>query len=144
MHNSAIIYIFNRLVRLAIIFFILYLIFTNFGTFLLIVGTIILIISFLIYNFKKKIKTKGFEFKFNNSSFNNQNFNFNDFANQPKYDEIGKAKDFFQFSHTPTKEEVKKRYKQLARLYHPDMPEGSEEKMKDLNYYRDILMKVAT
>lgn len=153
MPNNTAVYIFNRIVRLAILFFILYLIFTNFGTFLMILGAIILIIAFLIYNFKKKMATSGFQFKFDNSSFQNgQNFNFNDFrnfnnsdfsgfANTPRFDEVQKAKEFFGFTHSPTKEEIKKKYKELARQYHPDINGGDDTKMKELNHYRDVLMK---
>lgn len=153
MYNNTIIYIFNRLIRLAILFFILYLIFTNFGTFMIIVGIFVLIIAFFIYNFKKKMKTNSFSFRFDSSQFQNgQNFNFNDFrsfnqsdfqgfANAPRFDEVQKAKDFFGFTHSPTKEEIKKRYKELARKYHPDINGGNDEKMKELNNYRDILMK---
>mgnify|MGYP005997244625 CR=1 FL=1 len=82
MMNNTAIYIFNRIVRLSILFFILYLIFTNFGTFLMILGIIFVGIAFLIYNFKKKIKTSGFQFKFDETQFRNgQNFNFNDLNN---------------------------------------------------------------
>ncbi|MGA1940940.1 J domain-containing protein [Arcobacter sp. YIC-310] len=145
--NNTVIYIFNRLVRLAIIFFILYLIFTNFGTFLMIIGIIFILGFIAIYNIKKKIRTSGFEFKFNGQEFsqsNNTNFNFNDFqnfANKPRYNEIEEAKNFFGFTSEPTKEEIKKRYKELARKYHPDINGGDDTKMKELNHYRDILIK---
>ena len=153
MYNNTAIYIFNRLVRLAIIFFILYLIFTNFGTFLMIIGVIFVIITFLIYNFKKKMQTNSFKFRFDSQNFQNgQNFNFNDFknfnqsdfkgfTNAPRFDEVQKAKDFFGFTSTPTKEEIKKRYKELAKKYHPDINNGDDEKMKELNHYRDVLIK---
>ncbi len=153
MYSNTIIYIFNRLVRLAILFFIFYLIFTNFGTFLMIVGIFFVIIGFLIYNFKKKMRANSFSFKFDSSQFQNgQNFNFNEFrnfnqsdfkgfANASRVDEVQKAKDFFGFTHSPSKEEIKKRYKELARKYHPDINNGDDVKMKELNHYRDILMK---
>ena len=153
MYSNTIIYIFNRLVRLAILFFIFYLIFTNFGTFLMIVGIFFVIIGFLIYNFKKKMRANSFSFKFDSSQFQNgQNFNFNEFrnfnqsdfkgfANAPRVDEVQKAKDFFGFTHSPSKEEIKKRYKELAHKYHPDINNGDVVKMKELNHYRDILMK---
>ena len=51
------------------------------------------------------------------------------------------AKDFFGFTTTPTKEEIKKRYKELAKIYHPDINNGDDVKMKELNHYRDVLMK---
>ena len=82
MYNNTAVYIFNRVVRLAIIFFILYLIFTNFGTFLMIVGLFFVVVGFLIYNFKKKMRANSFSFKFDSTNFQNgQNFNFNDFKN---------------------------------------------------------------
>ena len=152
MYNYTIIYIFNRLVKLGILFFILYLIFTNFGTFLMILGGFILVVAFLIYNFKQKLKTNGFSFRFDSSNFqNSQNFNFNDFnhsnfqdfRNQPRVDEISKAKEFVGFTQTPTKEELKKRYKELAKKYHPDINDGNDENMKQLNHYRDVLQKIA-
>ena len=153
MYNNTAVYIFNRVVRLAIIFFILYLIFTNFGTFLMIVGLFFVVVGFLIYNFKKKMRANSFSFKFDSTNFQNgQNFNFNDFknfnqrdfqgfANAPRFDEVQKAKDFFGFTQTPTKEEIKKRYKELARKYHPDKNNGDGVKMKEINHFRDVLMK---
>ena len=153
MYNNTAVYIFNRVVRLAIIFFILYLIFTNFGTFLMIVGLFFVVVGFLIYNFKKKMRANSFSFKFDSTNFQNgQNFNFNDFknfnqrdfqgfANAQRFDEVQKAKDFFGFTQTPTKEEIKKRYKELARKYHPDINNGDDVKMKELNHFRDVLMK---
>ena len=153
MYNNTAIYIFNRLVRLAILFFILYLIFTNFGTFLMILGGFFIVVGFLIYNFRKKMRANSFKFKFDSTNFQNgQNFNFNDFknfnqsdfkgfANAPRFDEVQKAKDFFGFTNSPTKEEIKKRYKELARKYHPDINDGDDEKMKELNHFRDVLIK---
>ena len=151
--NNTIIYIFDRLIKTAFLFFILYLIFTNFGTFLMILGVIFVVIATLIYNFKKKLRENSFKFKFDSTNFQNgQNFNFNDFrnfnqsdfngfANAPRFDEVQKAKDFFGFTTSPTKEEIKKRYKELAKIYHPDINNGDDEKMKELNHYRDILIK---
>ncbi len=153
MPNNTIVYIFNRIIRLSILFFILYLIFTNFGTFLMIIGIIFVIIVFLVYNFKKKMRTNSYNFKFDSSHFQNgQSFNFNEFrnfnqsdfqgfANAPRFDEVAKAKEFFGFTHSPTKEEIKKRYKELARKYHPDINNGDDVKMKELNHYRDVLIK---
>ena len=153
MPNNTIVYIFNRLIRISILFFILYLIFTNFGTFLMILGVIFVVIATLIYNFKKKLRENSFKFKFDSTNFQNgQNFNFNDFrnfnqsdfngfANAPRFDEVQKAKDFFGFTTSPSKEEIKKRYKELAKIYHPDINNGDDEIMKELNHYRDILIK---
>lgn len=153
MYNNTVIYIFNRLVRLAILFFILYLIFTNFGTFLMILGIFFVIIAFLVYNFRKKMRENSYRFRFDSTNFQNgQSFNFNDFrnfnqsdfqgfSNAPRFDEVAKAKEFFGFTSSPSKEEIKKRYKELAKKYHPDINNGDDEKMKELNHYRDILMK---
>ena len=153
MYNNTVIYIFNRLVRLAILFFILYLIFTNFGTFLMILGIFFMIIAFLVYNFRKKMRAHSYRFRFDSTNFQNgQSFNFNDFrnfnqsdfqgfSNAPRFDEVAKAKEFFGFTSSPSKEEIKKRYKELAKKYHPDINNGDDEKMKELNHFRDILMK---
>ncbi|WP_121627039.1 DnaJ domain-containing protein [Poseidonibacter antarcticus] len=148
MLNNTVIYIFNRIVRLSILFFILYLIFTNFGTFLMIVGIVVVIGFIFIYNLKKKMKTSGFDFQFkqganfNSNDFRNyNNSNFNGFNNAPRFDEVQKAKDFFGFTHSPTKEEIKKKYKELARKYHPDINDNDDSMMKDLNHYKDVLMK---
>ena len=148
MLNNTVIYIFNRIVRLSILFFILYLIFTNFGTFLMIVGIILILGFIFIYNLKKKMKTSGFSYQFkqganfNSGDFRNfNNSNFNGFNNAPRFDEVQKAKEFFGFTHSPTKEEIKKKYKELARKYHPDINDNDDSMMKDLNHYKDVLMK---
>ena len=153
MPNNTFIYIFNRIVRLSILFFILYLVFTNFGTFLMIIGVVLVIGFMFINNMKKKMKNNGFNFQFkqganfnpndfqnfNNANFNNSNFN--GFNNAPRFDEVQKAKDFFGFTHSPTKEEIKKRYKELARKYHPDINDHDDTMMKDLNNYKEVLLK---
>ena len=152
MPNYTIIYIFNRIIRVSILLFILYLIFTNFGTFLMIIGVFLILGFMFIYNLKKKMKTSGFNFQFkqganfnpndfqnfNNANFNNSNFN--GFANAPRVDEVQKAKEFFGLTGSPTKEEIKKRYKELARKYHPDINDHDDTMMKDLNHYKDVLM----
>lgn len=147
MPNNTFLYLFNRILRFALLCFILYLIFTNFGTFLMIIGAIFMIGFFAIYQLKKKLKTSGFHYQFNGQNFKqgaHQNFNFNDFqnfANQSSFSEVDDAKKFFGFTHSPTKEEIKKRYKELARKYHPDINEGDDTKMKELNHFRDVLIK---
>ncbi|WP_428025299.1 J domain-containing protein [Arcobacter sp.] len=149
-------YFFSRLIRFSILFFILYLIFTNFGTFLIIVTVIILLIYFFIYkkikNIKEQAKTQGFEFHFDGRNFgqgSNQGFKFNyeDFQNgnfkaQPSMSEVQKAKDFFGFTSEPTKEEIKKRYKELAKKYHPDINDHGDELMQELNHYKDVLLNI--
>lgn len=154
-------YFFSRLIRFSILFFVLYLIFTNFGIFLIVVVTLLLIGYFFIYKKIKKLKEQQahFQFHFNAKDFHNNNenfkgfrfedfqhfqngnFNHGNFQAQPRFDEVQKAKEFFGFTHTPTKEEIKKRYKELARQYHPDINNQDDTKMKELNHYRDILMK---
>lgn len=150
-------YFFSKLIRFSILFFILYLIFTNFGVFLIIVVSLLLIGYFFVYKKIKQLKQQQahFQFHFNASDFQSsgqdfRGFRFEDFQNfqngnfqaSPRLDEVQKAKDFFGFSHTPTKEELKKRYKELARQYHPDINNQDDSKMKELNHYRDVLMKL--
>ncbi len=139
-------YMFNKIIRLAISFFILYLIFTNPGTFLMIIFSIIAVGYFLFQYLKKKLRTNAntFNFRFDSSQFtNNSGFRYEDFSNFQNTSSIGevqKAKDFFGFSGTYTKEDIKKRYKELAKKYHPDINKGDDTKMKELNHYKDVLM----
>jgi len=115
----------------------------------MIIGIILMFGFFIIYNLKKKIKQNGFNFQFkqggqgfNPNDFQNfNNSNFNGFNNAPRFDEVQKAKDFFGFTHSPTKEEIKKKYKELARKYHPDINDNDDTMMKDLNHYKDVLIK---
>ena len=39
-----------------------------------------------------------------------------------------------------TKEDVKQRYKELSKEFHPDKPNGSEEKFQEINEAYQILM----
>lgn len=151
--------IISSLIKWGIFFGIVYLIFTNFGTFLIILFTIIAIIYFIIYQLKKKLQNgnaNGFRFTFNGNDFSNmhnqsgRNFNYEQFQEQfrrgnfnapPQFGETSKAKEFFGFTHTPTKEEIKKRYKELAKQYHPDIHKGDDEMMQQLNHYKDVLLK---
>ncbi len=150
-------YVLNSLIKWGIFFGILYLIFTNFGTFLIILFIFIAIAYYIIYKFKKKIKeatgSSGFEFRFNGQDFRgqNSNFNFKDFEEQFKrggfqkgttsISEVAKAKEFFGFTNEPTKDEIKKRYKELARKYHPDINDHGDELMQQLNHYKDVLLQ---
>lgn len=149
-------YFFSRLIRFSILFFVLYLIFTNFGIFLMIIITLVVVGYFFIYKKIKKLKEQQahFQFHFNAKDFQNsshdfkgfrfedfQRFQSGNFQTQPRFDEVQKAKEFFGFSHAPTKEEIKKRYKELARKYHPDINNQDDTKMKELNHYRDVLIK---
>ncbi|AXH14598.1 J domain-containing protein [Malaciobacter mytili] len=150
MNNNTIIYIFNKLLRVGILLFILYLIFTNFGTFLIILVTIFLLGYFFVYKKLKKM-SNGFKFTYTQNDFRqNSNFDFKDFdfnsfnqqfAQKPTFNEVEKAKEFFGFTHNPTKEEVKKRYKELAKKYHPDINNSDDTLMQELNHYKDVLLK---
>jgi ssDNA-specific exonuclease RecJ len=147
-------YFFARLIRFSILFFILYLIFTNFGTFLIVVSVLALLVFFFIYSKIKKIKeqakTQGFEFHFDGRNFRqgtNQGFKFNyedfqkgNFQAQPSINEVQKAKDFFGFTHEPTREEIKRKYKELAKKYHPDINNNGDELMQELNHHKDVLL----
>ncbi len=153
----------SSLIKWAIFFGILYLIFTNFGTFLIILFTLIALGYFAFYQFKKKLQqTQGstFKFTFNGQEFSNHgnsDFNFNEFherfrnsnfngnfnTNAP-YSELQSAKEFFGFTHEPTRDEIKKRYKELAKKYHPDINDQDDTLMQQLNHYKDILLKAYT
>lgn len=149
-------YYFNRLIRLALTCFVLYLIFTNFGTFLLIIGVIVVVFLIILNIFLKKVNKSGFYRNFsyrnqgpNSFRFDSSNFDFNSeefrkqyssYNQQASLGDIEKAKAFFGFTGEFTKDDIKKRYKELARKYHPDIQGGSEEKMKELNNYKDVLM----
>ena len=153
-------FIINSLIKWGIFFGILYLIFTNFGTFLIIIFVIIAIIYYVIFQFKKKIQQgnpNGFKFTFNGQDFSQANqsnhgsFNFKDFEEQfrrgnfqhgaASFGEVSKAKEFFGFTSEPTKDEIKKRYKELARKYHPDINDHGDELMQQLNHYKDVLLE---
>lgn len=119
----------------------------------MIIGGVILTIALLIYYIKSQLKKRSAQYKFQFENFDfksgHQNFNFNDFRNANNSgfkgynspSELQKAKEFFGFTSSPTKDEIKKRYKELARVYHPDLNGGEDAKMKDLNHYRDILIQ---
>jgi len=153
-------FIINSLIKWGIFFGILYLIFTNFGTFLIILFVIISIIIYFISQFKKKLRQgnqNGFKFTFNGQDFGQAgqgrhgNFNFKDFEEQfrqgnfqhgsANFGEVSKAKEFFGFVNEPTKEEIKKKYKELARKYHPDINDHGDELMQQLNHYKDVLLQ---
>lgn len=153
-------YFISSLLKWAIFFGILYLIFTNFGTFLIILFVLIAIGYYFFYQFKKKLQNsthQSFKFTFNGQEFNNnggfnaRDFNFEQFEEQfrqgnfgtsSSFGEVDKAKEFFGFTHEPTKEEIKKRYKELAKKYHPDINDQDDTLMQQLNHYKDVLLKV--
>jgi hypothetical protein len=145
----------NSLIKLAIFFGILYLIFTNFTTFLIILFVIFAIGYYAFAQLKKKIRqhqSNSFKFTFNGQDFgsNGANFDFRDFQEQfnsgnynsySSFGEVNQAKEFFGFTHEPTKDEIKKRYKELARKYHPDLNDQDDTLMQQLNHYKDVLLK---
>jgi hypothetical protein len=133
----------SKLIKYSFIIYILYLILSNFTTFLLILVSFCIIIYIFIYTQINKLKQnlnskQNFNFNFNQNSFHN--FNENNFS-QNIHNELKKAKEFFGFYNKPTKDEIKKQYRKLAKKYHPDVNNGDDINMKKLNLYRDILLK---
>src|SRR5574344_1616224 len=111
---------------------------------------IIIVIYFVKRALRKRAQQFQFEFnRFTREDYNNFDFkNFNNFNNQnfqgnfhTQTSKLQEAKEFFGFSSTPSKDDIKKRFKELAKIYHPDLNGGDEEKMKKLNEYRDILIQ---
>lgn len=158
--------IINSLIKWGIFFGILYLIFTNFGTFLIIIFILIAIAYYAVYQFKKKFQQNmnqgGFRFTFNGQDFgtgagqtggfSHKDFDFEQFQEQFRrgnfghtshntFSEIHDAKEFFGFTNDPTKDEIKKKYKELARKYHPDINDHGDELMQKLNHYKDVLLQ---
>lgn len=48
------------------------------------------------------------------------------------YEEFEKAVDLFGILIKTSKKDLKKKYLKLSKKYHPDMPEGSNEKFQEL------------
>lgn len=124
-------YFFGRLIRFSILFFILYMIFTNFGTFLIVITVFIILGYYFIYKKIQKIREQQshFQFHFNAKDFQQgaQGFRFEDFQNfqsgnfqaQPQFGEVQKAKEFFDL-HTPLpKRRLKKGTKSLQENITP-------------------------
>jgi hypothetical protein len=146
-------YFIFRLIKFGLIFYILFLIFSNPGTFVLIIAAIFLLLYFFINSKIKKMKkqsgTNGFHFKFNARDFQNfqnasghQGYDFGQGGfSAPSISEVQEAKVFFGFETIPTEQELKKKYRELAKKYHPDINGGDDADMQKLNHYRDILTK---
>lgn len=149
-------YFLFRIIKLGLLFYILFLIFSNFGTFLLIVAGFMLAIYLFVYSKIKKIKKQAgghnFHFKFTAEDLRNfQNaqrqggfgqggFHQGGFA-QSSLSEVQEAKDFFGFTQMPTELELKKKYRELAKKYHPDINDSDDTMMQKLNHYREVLSK---
>ncbi|RDX34150.1 J domain-containing protein [Arcobacter sp. HD9-500m-PIT-SAG03] len=148
-------YFIFRILKFAIIFYILFLVFTNLGTVLLVLAGIFLALYFLIYSKVKEIKKRhgganNFHFKFNARDFQDfqnsrghQGYDFGQ-GGQSSISEIQEAKVFFGFENLPTEQELKKKYRELAKKYHPDINGGDDANMQKLNHYRDVLVKSMT
>jgi len=55
--------------------------------------------------------------------------------------QVAQAFELFGLPHSATSQEVKKRYRALSKQYHPDMPNGDEEKFKKLNNANQVLIQ---
>ncbi len=56
------------------------------------------------------------------------------------YEEFEKAVDTLGILTKTSKKDLKKRYLKLSKKYHPDMPQGSQEKFLELRKSYDILV----
>ena len=56
------------------------------------------------------------------------------------YSEFEKAVDMFGILKTVSKKDIKNKYLKLSKKYHPDMPEGSNEKFTELKKNYDLLL----
>ena len=56
-------------------------------------------------------------------------------------EEFEKAVDMFGILTRTSKKDLKQKYLKLSKKYHPDMPEGSEEKFLELKESYDLLCK---
>ena len=57
------------------------------------------------------------------------------------YKEFEKAVETLGLIGVETKDGIKKRYQKLSREFHPDMPNGSNEKFQEINKAYKILIK---
>ena len=56
-----------------------------------------------------------------------------------EYKEFEKAVDLFGILTRTSKKDLKKKYLVLSKKYHPDMPEGSDEKFQELQEAYELL-----
>jgi len=110
---------------------------------------IYLFVRHKISQIKKHGGANNFHFKFNAHDFKNfqdarghQGYDFGQGGfGQASISEIQEAKVFFGFENLPTEQELKKKYRELAKKYHPDINGGDDADMQKLNHCRDILAK---
>ena len=55
------------------------------------------------------------------------------------YEKFEEAVDLFGILIRTSKKDLKKKYLKLSKKYHPDMPEGSDEKFQELQEAYDLL-----
>ncbi len=55
--------------------------------------------------------------------------------------EVPRAKQILGVGAGATEDEIKEAYKRMAMVWHPDRPGGSEEKMKDINEAKELLLR---
>lgn len=55
------------------------------------------------------------------------------------YEKFEKAVDLFGIIIRTSKKDLRKKYLKLSKKYHPDMPEGSEEKFQELQESYELL-----
>lgn len=55
--------------------------------------------------------------------------------------EVANALKMFELPQNTTLQDIKKRYKTLAKQYHPDMPTGDTEKFKKINNANEVLIR---
>ena len=58
-----------------------------------------------------------------------------------KYEDIKEAMEILELPNMVTKEELKKRYKELARRYHPDRLGGDSSQMEKINRAYELLVE---
>ena len=56
-----------------------------------------------------------------------------------KYEEFEKAVKLFGLIGVENRDDIKKKYLQLSKQFHPDMPDGDEDKFQEINKSYEIL-----